>query len=264
MKKYLVYFKKLFKTNIAYSSNFIFIQILEVVFFLTFFFLWKGVYNDSTTQVIAGYTLNGLITYYFATEFIFRFDVIGSIYLNWDAWDGYLTNWLVKPISAKILCVLDPIVEKSLIILLAVPIYGLIYFFAREYIDFPSVLYLALFFITLFFTFILNIMFNLCVHALVFKLGDQENNIELVNYIAWFLAGGFFPLSFVPGIWGQILQMLPFKYLMYFPANVFLGKYNIEEILLGWLSMFVWILLFYFIFNKIYKNGLKYYTGVGR
>lgn len=264
MGKYITYYSKLLKTNLAYSPNFFFSQILDLIFFLTFFFLWKGVYHDSSTMMISDYTLSGLITYYFASEFIFRFDVIGCIYLNWDIWDGTLTNWLIKPIRMTILYIIDPIVEKTFEVSLAVPAFAASYFIARHYIVLPNLQNLGFFIGTLLFTFLLNILFNLCFHALCFKHGDQDNNIELVNYISWFLAGGFFPLSFVPGIAGRIMQMLPFKYLIYFPANVFLGRYSSHEIITGWLVMSFWIVILYFIYKRIYNNGLKYYTGVGR
>jgi len=264
MTKYLVYYSKLLKTNWAYSANYFFSQILDLIFFLTFFFLWKGVYGNSNELIISGYTLTGLITYYFATEFIFRFDVIGAIYLNWDIWDGTLTNWLIKPLRITLLCIIDPIVEKTMSVILALPGFIASYFIARNYIDLPSLPNFGLFIITLLLSFLLNILFNLTFHALCFKHGDQDNNIELINYISWFLAGGFFPLSFVPGVLGQILQILPFKYLMFFPANVFLGKYDPREIILGWIGMLIWILIFYFIFKRVYREGLKHYTGVGR
>lgn len=260
----MVYFKKSIKTNLPYSPNFFFTQILDLVFFLTFFYLWRSVYEDSDTLVISGYTLSGIITYYFATELVFRFDVIGAIYLNWDIWDGYFTNWLIKPIRLTFLYILDPIVEKTLVIILALPTILISYLIARNFLDLPSLSYFGLFLITVGFTFMFNILFNLMLHTLCFKHGDQDNNIELINYLSWLLAGAFFPLNFVPGILGKILEILPFKYLMYFPVNVFLGKYSPKEIVLGWLTMAVWMTIFYLLYKKIFRNGLKYYTGVGR
>lgn len=264
MKKYITYSKKLFKLNLAYGANFFFTQILDLVFFLSFFFLWKSVYSSSGNEIISGYTLSALITYYFATEFIFRFDVIGSIYLNEGIWHGDLTNWLIKPISVTIINIIEPVIEKTMVVTLAFPTLIISYLVAKDYIIFPSLVNFGLFFATLLLAFILNIVFNLCIHALCFKYGDQENNIELINYIAWFLAGGFFPLTFISGFWGNILNLLPLKYLMYVPANVFLGKFSTQEILLGWLSMIIWIIVFYIFFKRIYNHGLKYYTGVGR
>lgn len=264
MKKYLVYYLKSLKTDFVYAPNFFFTQILDLVFFLTFFFLWKSVYQDSGIEIIAGYTLTSLITYYFATEFIFRFDVIGALYLNWDIWEGNFSNWIIKPARLTLLYMVDPIVEKTIAVLLALPIFALSYFIAKDYIQLPPLQIWGIFAVTLLLSFILNILFNLCLHALCFRFGDQENNIELANYVSWFMAGAFFPLAFVPGIMGTILNTLPFKYLMFVPANTFLGRYSLEQTVLGWLTMLIWIVILYFVFKLIYKNGLKYYTGVGR
>ena len=243
MRKYLAFYNMSVKANLAYAPNYFFTQILDLVFFVTFFFLWKNVYQSSDIEIISGYTLSALITYYLATEFIFRFDVVDFIYLNWDIWEGTFSNWIIKPAKVVFLYMIDPVAEKTMAVFLAFPVMALSYFIARDYIILPAFQTWGLFAITLLLAFTLNIIFNFCLHALCFRFGDQENNIELINYVSMALAGGFFPLAFVPGIAGQILNYLPFKYLMYVPANTFLGKYSLEQSVLGWITMIIWIVI---------------------
>ena len=264
MNKYLAYFKSSFKLNTAYKASFGIRIITDIVWFFIFFTLWTTIYSKNNINSIQSYTLTGIITYYFITEFIFKFDVAQSIYLNWTVWTGYFSNDLVKPWSIPIVYIIDAVTERLLVVVMAIPVFAVIYFFARSYIVFPSALNLTLFVITLIFSFLLNITFNLIFHALVFKYGDQEGTIELVNYIAIFLAGGFFPIAFLPQGLKFIFELLPFKYLYYIPANIFLGKLTLHEIVVAWLMIILWSILFYSIFHSLYQKGLKFYTGVGR
>ena len=258
MKKYLAYLKSSFKLNTAYKANFGIRLITDIIWFFIFFTLWTTIYSKNNIESIQSYTITSTITYYFVTEFIFKFDVAQSIYLNWTVWTGYFSNDLVKPWSIPIVYIIDAITERFLVILMAIPVFALIYFFTREFIALPSALNLVLFIVTLLLSFFLNICFNLIFHTLVFKYGDQEGTIELVNYIAIFFAGGFFPIAFLPEGLRFLFEVLPFKYLYYVPANIFLGKLTVNQILMSWILIMAWSLLFYSIFHFSYKKGLKF------
>jgi ABC-2 type transport system permease protein len=85
----------------------------------------------------------------------------------------------------------------------------------------------------------------------------------VIRTIMEITAGVIIPLSFFPGIWKTILDILPFKYLVYVPMQIYLGKMALEEI--GW-QMFgaiVWLLIFIFIARWEWKRGLKHYSAVG-
>lgn len=264
MNKYLAYFKSSFKLNTAYKANFGIRLVTDIVWFFIFFTLWTTIYTKNQIDSIQSYTLTSIITYYFVTEFIFKFDVAQSIYLNWTVWSGYFSNDLVKPWNVPIIYIIDAVTERFLVILMAIPVFAIIYFFIHQYIVFPNMLNMALFIVTLILSFLLNICFNLIFHTLVFKYGDQEGTIELVNYIAIFFAGGFFPIAFLPQGLKFLFELLPFKYLYYVPANIFLGKLSVDQIVASWVAIIAWSALFYSIFYHFYKKGLKFYTGVGR
>jgi ABC-2 type transport system permease protein len=110
----------------------------------------------------------------------------------------------------------------------------------------------------------LSFVINLSIHALTFHFGDQEGNVGLVNFIISFLAGSFFPLAFLHGATKTIFMSLPFRFLFDFPANVFMGKIPLNEILLGWAQISLWSIIFGIILIIIYQTGLKKYTGTGR
>ena len=55
---------------------------------------------------------------------------------------------------------------------------------------------------------------------------------------------------------------LPFRYLFDFPANVFMNKVPLNEVLIGWVQILGWGILFWLIFAIIYKKGLKIYCKI--
>lgn len=264
MKKYLQYFKTTYKMATTYKPDFLLSQFSDIIFFTVFFTLWTAIFKTRGGGEIVAYSLTNVITYYFATEFIFRFDITNSLYLSQQIWNGWLTNDLIKPYSVTVVTIIDALAEKALVILLCLPVFGIVYLFAHEFIVFPSLIYCAYFLITILLALFMNVFFNLIFHALTFRYGDQDASIQLVNYIAIFLGGGFFPLSFLHGTIGQIFSILPFKYLFFVPAEIFLGKISPSEILRSWFAIIIWTLLFFGIYYLIYKKGLKYYTGTGR
>lgn len=262
--KYWVYFQTSFRNTLAYKADFIIYIIANMVFFFISFALWKNIYSTSGAAEISSYTLSQTITYYFVTSFIFRLDPTFKMYLNETIWTGYFTNDLIKPWNAVIVDIVYTLNELFLNFLLYLPFCFFIFIVAYQYINIPSLANLIYFFITVILGIFLAFSFYEIIHAFCFHFGDQDANISLVSYIVSFLAGGFFPLAFLPEKLKNIFEFLPFKFLFDVPANIYLGKLTILEIFSSWGQMIVWIAVFFAIFYIIYKTGLKKYTGTGR
>ncbi len=264
MKKYFQYLFVSAKVALAYKWNFLFSAFFDLAFFLIFFSLWTNVYRVNNLTYVGSYDINHLITYYFITEVIFRLDVMGSMYLNYQIWDGYFTNDLIKPWNVTVVNMLDTIAEKAINVLMCIPAVLLMIFIARRYIEFTGFNNILLFLASVAVAFLLNISFNLSLHALCFKYGDQDAMIGLGNYVSWFLAGAFFPLEFLPAKFHAMVNLLPFKYLFDVPANTYLGKFSPDQILMNFAVGLLWIVILLSTYLIIFKRGVKYYTGTGR
>jgi len=77
------------------------------------------------------------------------------------------------------------------------------------------------------------------------------------------MAGGYFPLDFLPTKIAGVFNHLPFRFFVNTPAKVFLQKFTQVEIYYNWAEIIMWILIFYAIFHYLYKKGLKQFSGVG-
>jgi ABC-2 type transport system permease protein len=93
---------------------------------------------------------------------------------------------------------------------------------------------------------------------------DQTWGLRFVIRVIMEIAtGAIIPLSLFPGIWKTILDILPFKYLIYVPMEIYLGKMSFQEI--GWqmLGAIGWLLFFVLVARWEWKRGLKHYSAVG-
>jgi len=264
MRKYLIYFTTTLKMNTAYKADYFLSLIMDATFFFVSFTLWKIIFSEGNLTTIDTYTLKDTVTYFFVTSILFRLEVSTSIYLGWQIWSGFFTNDLIKPWNITAINILDTIAEKILVFLLFIPVMVIIYISAHNYILIPDLPRILLFIITIVLAFFLGVAFNLIFHALTFRYGDQDTNIELLNYIALFFAGAFFPLAFLPSKLFVIFNILPFKNIFFVPIEIFLGKMTPNQIYHSWFETIIWTIIFYTIYKLVYKNGLKHYTGTGR
>lgn len=264
MKKYLAYFGLMAKNQSAYKVDMAVDIASNMVFFFIFYALWYEIYTKSGTSEINTYSLSNTITYYFITSVIFRFIAWDSIYLNYDVWEGNFTNDIIKPWNARVVQFMATLGEIFVRFFIFLPFLGILILSAHRFITFPDPLHAGAFVITLFIGFFLIMAFMLIFHSLVFYYGDQEANLGLVTYLVMFLAGGIFPLVFLPEKTRAVFEIMPFKYLFDIPSNIFLNHFSTGEIGLIWLKMLLWTAIFYAIFLLVYKNGLKHYTGTGR
>lgn len=264
MKKYLSYFKTNFYAESAYKADFFIDIASSIVFFFVFYFIWTSVYQNGNISNIGTFSLSATITYYFITSLIYRMEPGEYMYLNNEIWNGWLTNEIIRPYSARLIYVISALAPMSVIMLLYLPVAAVMIIFASQYIVLPSLLMFALFLVSLALGFLLSMSMNLIIHTLCFFYGDQGSNITLLNYIISILGGGIFPLSFLPAKVFAIINFLPFKFLFFVPANVFLGKMGVSEILYSWLNVSVWIITFFAIYYFLFQKGLKNYTATGR
>jgi ABC-2 type transport system permease protein len=87
--------------------------------------------------------------------------------------------------------------------------------------------------------------------------------LYIVMTVNFFVSGHMFPLDLLPQPWSGLLKWLPFQYMAYFPAVVFLGKIRGASLAYGLLLQLAWSLAFVFLARWLYSRGLKRYSAFG-
>jgi ABC-2 type transport system permease protein len=96
-----------------------------------------------------------------------------------------------------------------------------------------------------------------------FWLLEVTSLLYIVNTLNYFVSGHMFPLDLLPKPWTNMLKMLPFQYMAYFPAAVFLGKVEGEALWQGLVTEAAWALGLMVLARILFRLGLRRYSAFG-
>ncbi len=96
-----------------------------------------------------------------------------------------------------------------------------------------------------------------------FWILEVTSVLYVINTLNYFVSGQMFPLDLLPGPFAIALKALPFQYLAYFPAAVFLGKVQGTALVYGLLIELAWVVVFIGLARWLYRAGLRRYSAFG-
>ena len=101
----------------------------------------------------------------------------------------------------------------------------LLFYLCRGYFDaFPDATTLAAYAVSLVLSFLVGFFFEVSVGMVGFWFLEVTSLLYIVMTLNFFISGHMLPLDLLPQPWSGLLKILPFQYMAYFPAVVFLGK----------------------------------------
>ena len=169
---------------------------------------------------------------------------------------SYFKYWLTRDISSKALNLLFASVETVLLFLILKPPFYL-------QTNLISILgFLVAIVLAMFIYFILLFI----VSSVPFWLPEAGWGVHFLVtvVIVEFLSGALFPLDILPQAIQNILNFLPFPYLIFFPLQVYLGKITGVVLLKGMFISIFWAIALWYVMQGIWKKGLKVYQAHGR
>lgn len=120
------------------------------------------------------------------------------------------------------------------------------------------------FLVLLIFSAIIQFLIYCLLGITVFWTEESSNLLDLWNQVGGFLSGTYFPLSFLPEPFYNLVSMLPFKYIIYYPIDIYLRNEGISLDILRAIGVdIVWIFILLLLLNYVWKKGLKKYTAYG-
>jgi ABC-2 type transport system permease protein len=109
--------------------------------------------------------------------------------------------------------------------------------------------------------FVVGFFFEACIGMVGFWFLEVTSLLYVVNIVNFFISGQMLPLDLLPPFWKWLLKALPFQYLAYFPAMVFLGKE--PALVQGLLAQAAWAVFFIVLARVLYRLGLRRYSAFG-
>ena len=176
--------------------------------------------------------------------------------------DGEIKKFLIQPVDLVGCLLIQRVAHKLVYYLIAFLPFALVFFLCRSFfIDgWPGADVLIVFLLSLLFSFLLGFFLEACLGLISFWFLEVTSLTFIYMLFNFFLSGHMFPLDFLPSAPVDIRSMveyLPFKYLAYFPAAVFLGKISGPAMYWGLAIEIGWVLFFIVSARLLWWRGVK-------
>ena len=249
-KRYRPFFRAGAMDTLAYKFNMFSWLIVSALQVLCVFFLWIGVYNSSTEEVIHGFTLSEMLVY---AAFIAVFNFVtfagDTMYsISQDIKNGTIAMSFVKPISYRVRYIFTTLGGFFMnMVMLGLPAFVLLYvlFSVLGYIVISSVwmflLHLMLFVVAQLLAVLLYDCINYICGVLCFYTTAAWGMNAIKDVVINFLGGTLIPLSFFPGIFGTIVSYSPFAGLSQNPVLILIMKMDVVTALEKIALSVVWL-----------------------
>ncbi|HUY33515.1 MAG TPA: ABC-2 family transporter protein [Pirellulales bacterium] len=259
--------------RLVYRGDFALGTLMRFLPIVTQIFLWKAIFEaiaaggaESGEARIANYSYHDFIAYYLLTMVARAFSSMPGLAsgIASQIRNGEIKKFLIQPIDLVGFLLVSRVAHKLVYYGVAIGPFALVFFLCRGYFPgWPGPATLVAFALSLIMAFLLGFFLEATLGTLGFWFLEVSSLLFVYMLFNFFFSGHMFPIDMLPGVWGQIVEHLPLKYLAYFPAAVFLGKVEGTELVrelgieVGWLAFFI-------VAGRMALNrGYRRYSGFG-
>ena len=273
LRKYVNIFRVSLIERMAYRGDFLLGTVLRFLPVLTTILLWQAVYEGARRERgadgpvdLAGFTERRMIAYLLLIHVSRMFSSMPGLAagISRDVREGTLKKYLVQPLDMIGYLLAYRAAHKVAYIATAALPYAGLFLVCHQFFDVPRdpgvwAAYAA----ALLLGFVIGFFFEACMGMVGFWFLEVTSLLWVVNTINYFISGQMFPLDLLPPLWAGLLRALPFQYLAYFPAVIFLGKVQGRELVDGLLIELAWAVVLVLVCRWLYGRGLRRYSAYG-
>ncbi len=266
IRKYLNILSICLTERMTYRNDFILSTIFRFLPVMTTILLWQAVYRSSGKESIAGFSQRQMIAYLLLIHISRMFSSMPGLAngIAHDIRNGTLKKYMIQPIDMIVFLLCYRCAHKiTYITTSAIPYSFLFLICADNFDDFPDLTILLAYILSLLLGFLLGFYFEVCLGMIGFWMLEITSLLWIITTLNYFISGQMMPLNLLPEFWRTVLYILPFQYMAYFPAIVFLGKLSTNQIICGLLIEIGWALILFIIAQYTFYKGLKHYSAFG-
>lgn len=266
VRKYHKIFRASLVERMAYRGDFLFGTLLRFLPMVTTILLWQAIYKGSKQSSLAGFRIDEMIAYLLLTHISRMFSSMPNLAagIARDIREGTLKRYLIQPVDLIGYLISYRVAHKVAYIVTSALPYGLLFFLCRGYFErFPDALTFAAYLLSLVLAFLVGFFFEVCVGMVGFWFLEVTSLLYIVMTLNFFISGQMLPLNLLPKPWFEIMSWLPFQYMAYFPAIVFLGKVKGAALVIGLIGEAAWAVAFMILARLLYRIGLRRYSAYG-
>jgi ABC-2 type transport system permease protein len=252
------------QSNLVYRWNFLIRGAFSLARLAVVFILWGAAYAGVTQ--IGGYSIGQTFTY-FTALIILQF-MIGAFNEDYQIGEeirnGLINQFLLKPINYylyRFTVFLSARVVSGVLVL--VPL-AIVFPLLRAHLTLPGELWRPLLLVpALLLAALLQFTLAFCFGLLAFWFLEIQGFVILSFAAETLLSGQIFPLDLLPPSLFHAAQLLPFYYMMYFPAAILTGRIDLATALHGFAIQAAWVVVLAIAARLIWLSGLRKHTAVG-
>jgi ABC-2 type transport system permease protein len=252
--------------RMVYRIDFLLGTVLRFLPLVTTILLWQAVFAGSDRQRLGGFSLREMIAYLLLVHISRMFSSMPGLAagIARDIREGTLKKYLLQPVHMIAFLVTYRMAHKAAYIATSALPYALLFFLCRDYFTgWPDGPTMAAYVVSLLLGFLVGFFFEASIGMIGFWFLEVTSFLYVINTVAFFISGHMFPLDLLPGPVARVLKALPFQYLAYFPAAVFLGKVRGVELVYGLVAEVGWVAALIAFALLMYRLGLRRYSAYG-
>ena len=262
MKKYLQIAKIAVINQSIYPTSFFSMIMAGGASLLIAFFVWGTIF--SVKETVGDFTFPTIITY-FAIIFSIRI-IVGSAAIarsmSRDMRQGTLAFLLIKPVNYNFYQFAKTITEKLLQIIAPILAFGiLVYLFKDTFLP-PQNLSFAI--VALVQSIVVAHIIYSIIGTSAFWTIQSWGIIAVAGRFMDALNGSIFPLDLLPEKIFTVITYLPFQYMGYLPAAIYIGRVTGVDVIRHLIIQFLWIVILALTYRWLWTKGIKKFDSVGQ
>jgi viologen exporter family transport system permease protein len=225
--------------------------------------LWAAAAKGSSTGEVAGLDGNGVATYYFSIM------IVGHVTAAWDVYEmsyhvrkGTLSPQLLRPILPIWNSVTSNLSYKITTLMFVLPMWAVFFFWVRpQFATQPWQFVLAPFALIL--GAVLNYMMCYTVSLIAFWATKLDAIGAIYFGLCMMLGGRIAPIAGLPPVVLDIANVLPFRWMFAFPAEMLSGICKSpSEAAAGLAIQASWVAITILTFNIVWRLAIRRYSAV--
>lgn len=234
-------------------------RIIEPVMYLV---VWATVARSQGGSV-GDFSVADLAAYYIA------FMVVNQLTFTWIMWEyeyyikeGTLAGLLLRPIHPIHRDIADNLAYKVLTTGAMLPIIALLVVAFRPAFNFQWWALLA-FVPALILAYLLRFLLEWTLAMAAFWTTRTSALNQAYMTTMFFLAGRLAPLDLFPAFVQTLATVLPFRWMVYFPVELLLGRLTVQAALAGLGMQALWLGIILVLLNLVWRAGVRQFSAVG-
>ena len=260
-------FQRLWQVNWAeqwqYRANLIMYLLYWLVSPIIYLAVWTSIANSKGS--VNGFTANDFVTYYMTLLIVDQ--VTSNIVIHTFAYkvqDGTLSGELIRPIHPMLTnALVNNIAFKALTIIGFIPVWIILFFLYKPDYSHLTLTGILVALPAMIMGFLVGFLLSAAITSLAFWTTRVYSIHEFYYALILLFSGQFVPLPLMPKLIQDVAQYLPFQLLIYFPIQLILGKLSSAQIVQGYVTGIIWLVIAISVFNWIWRNGVKRFSAVG-